>query len=116
MKNKWIKIRIWYLCWKINNWMEKHIPYTPLFIRLLSKEDKYFPGFLANPWKKVAWFFAHHTGGHSHRCDFTDKKTGLLHGGDGEAMNNLWKTFIKNISASISDEDEHSIVNKKLIQ
>ena len=49
------------------------------------------------PWNKIRNFVAKGRGGHAHRCDFTDKKNGLLYGGDGQTMNKLWGKFMETI-------------------
>jgi len=50
------------------------------------------------PWNKLASFVRRFRGNHAHRCDFTDPKNGLLYGGDGETMNNLWHEFMRRIN------------------
>jgi len=53
--------------------------------------------FLA-PWNQVERFFRSHTGGRSHRCEFTDPKHGALYGGqDGPFMDEMFDEFLKKI-------------------
>lgn len=46
---------------------------------------------IASPFRTIA-------GANAHRCDFTDRETGLLYGGDGAAMNLLFAEFSEQIS------------------
>jgi|SRR6185369_1971960 len=57
-------------------------------------------GPLRTPWTAVSRWFGRHTGGRSHRCEFTDRTHGALYGGqDGGFMNHYFEQFIANISA-----------------
>lgn len=56
-------------------------------------------GPFVRPWRRVERFFGNHTGGRSHRCEFTDKQSGALYGqNNGAYMNALFGQFIENIS------------------
>ena len=51
------------------------------------------------PWNRIERFFRSHTGGRSHRCEFTDPKIGALYGGQqGAFMDLLFEEFLENIS------------------
>ena len=50
------------------------------------------------PWEQIARWFRSHTGGRSHRCEFTDPKRGALYGHkEGAFMDRLFEQFLKNI-------------------
>jgi hypothetical protein len=58
------------------------------------------------PWEAVQRWFRSHTGGRSHRCEFTDKSNGVLYGGqDGGYMERYFEQFIANISADDSTDN-----------
>ena len=55
---------------------------------------------IASPFRMVA-------GANAHRCDFTDRETGLLYGGNGKAMNLLFAEFSEQISPT---EEERAAI------
>lgn len=58
-------------------------------------------GPFVRPWSRVERFFSNHTGGRSHRCEFTDREMGALYGGQqGAFMDRFFEQFIGNISNS----------------
>lgn len=129
----YILVRLQYLCWCIKTWMDKHIPYLPLGLRLwllkrypeerwnvspwqyqfwqthlkdMSKAPRPLPwpinvaamGPFFGPWNRVSSWFGRHTGGRSHRCEFTDPNHGALHGHkEGAFMDKLFEQFLANI-------------------
>ena len=113
-KNPIIWLR--YLCWCVQNWMSRHTPYYPLRLRiwlhrLYPDTIKSYPWYIGadcqgpfvGPWHQVSWFFRSFTGGRSHRCEFTDKKHGVLYGhNEGAFMDQ----YFENISISDMDHGE----------
>ena len=136
MNGEWLRIRLEYLCWKIQFWMRTHRPLYPVWLRgwLLSHFDrerhfitwqavdryrrnnrefrltkKNIPlpwwvgvgaqGPIIKLWNRLEHQFATRTGGRSHRCEFTDKEMGALHGYDyGPFMDQYFEEFIRRIS------------------
>jgi hypothetical protein len=47
--------------------------------------------------RRIGAPFRNARGVNAHRCDFTDRETGLLYGGDGRAMNGLFDEFLESI-------------------
>lgn len=57
-----------------------------------------FEGPLLRPWRRVQRWFRGHTGGRSHRCEFTDPAHGALHGHDeGAFMDRYFDGFLRSI-------------------
>ena len=103
MVEKTRNFRIWimYISWHIVAWMNKHKPCYPMWIRIyfykhFGVDLVYTP--LIKPWRYIERIFMKIRGNHAHKSDFTDKKDGLLYGGSGETMNNLWHEFMRRIN------------------
>lgn len=51
--------------------------------------------------KKIGWriLFGHlrRFAGYSHKCEFTDRKNGLLHGGQGAGMDDAFDRFVDSL-------------------
>ncbi len=82
-----------------NNWLRTGWQPKPEYRPLPWFVGEAAIGPLVKPWSRVGHFFRAHTGGRSHRCEFTDRRRGALYGGqDGAFMNKLFDQFIENIS------------------
>lgn len=86
--------------WRMYNWYVDHLGADP---KTLDKPlpwplcESAFGPFLA-PWNRIERFFRSHTGGRSHRCEFTDREMGALYGGQrGAFMDELFDEFIGRI-------------------
>lgn len=100
------KIYIEYLCWLIQWQLGKVTWCYPLRFRVewwkrTGKDNLcYMPG--EKLLRRAQRFFRNHTGGRSHRCEFTDPERGALYGGtDGGFMDAYFERFFN----EISDED-----------
>ena len=105
-----IRVRLWayqrwpdrvHLTWRMYHWWIDGLGADP---KTLKKPLSWPLGEAAfgpfvGPWNRVSRWFRNHTGGRSHRCEFTDPKIGALYGGQrGAFMNELFEQFIENIS------------------
>lgn len=54
--------------------------------------------------RRIAKPFSAARGANVHRCDFTDRETGLLYGGDGAAMTGLFDKFVAAIGPTPEQE------------
>lgn len=88
------------LTWQMREWWQKGLGYD------VSNIPKPLPwplgeaalGPFLPPWNRAERFFRSHTGGRSHRCEFTDPKIGALYGGqEGPFMDQLFEQFLRNI-------------------
>jgi hypothetical protein len=103
-KNLTHDLHIWleYLCWCIQAKMKSSL-YWPRWVRVrwfkLFGFPIYHPPLINKPWRTVKFFLRSHTGGRSHRCEFTDPKKGALYGYDNGAFMDLYfDEFIRRIS------------------
>jgi hypothetical protein len=66
----------------------------------------YALGPFVGPWDRVSRFFRQHTGGRSHRCEFTDKEHGALYGHkEGPFMDAYFDRLLENISDADIEEE-----------
>lgn len=102
-------IRIWalkrwperyHLTWRMSEWWRDGLgaDMTDIAKPLPWPLGEAAMGPFIKPWEKTKRFFRGHTGGRSHRCEFTDPKIGALYGGqEGPFMNELFDEFVRKI-------------------
>jgi hypothetical protein len=95
------------LSWRMIDWWKSQNPnYVPQRKPLPWYIGECALGPFAKPWKRIARFFNHWTGGLSHRCEFTDPENGALYTGVKDPfMNRLFERFITNISKDIEIQE-----------
>lgn len=103
--------RIWleYFCWCVNTALPFGVMW-PMWVRIftLRRFGKHFVFVpILNPaLQRLKSWFRHHTGGRSHRCEFTDKNHGALYGhSEGAFMDRYFEKFIQNISRDLEVQD-----------
>lgn len=90
-----LKVRFEYLCWKIQAWMGGRTPYAPIFLQIRGVPYDWLP---VRYWRRVQRLFRQHTGGRSHRCEFTDRQKGALYGHNyGAFMDDYFNKFVDSL-------------------
>lgn len=110
-----LRIRLQYTCWRIQFWMMTHrphvvpsilhMPIARIWRRLIGRGPVKPPAWLnwiwtagLPGWYSIERFFRRHTGGRSHRCEFTDRQHGALYGhNEGAFMNAYFDKLLENI-------------------
>ena len=91
-----------FVTWTAVRWWQSHLSHFELTEDNIPLPWYIAPGAIGpflKPWRKLAGWFIGHTGGRTHRCEFTDPQMGALFGHrNGAFMDSYFAVLIDRIS------------------